>query len=428
MPNPTLLVCTVGGSHQPIVSAITTLEPDFVSFICTDKDPGTGKPGSEAQITATGKCIKANFSDERPTLPNIPTQTGLAKDRYELRLCPADDLDAVFRVCYETLRELKDRFPDARLVADYTGGTKTMSVGLAMAALESDVVELQLVTGNRADLVKVRDGWQSVGEANADELRLSRRMNPYLEAWNRHAYDEAALGLERLPRPKGALGARLNQARNLSQAYAAWDRFEHRQALDRLQPYAPVLPADSQAHIGVLQRLCGKVDDPKREPALLFDLYRNAQRRAAQGRYDDAVARAYRLLEWTAQWLLRRGCGVETGNLPEGFAPPGLELVRNRDGTLQAGLFAAWGLVEAKLTSEAARFIGREKDRMQNQIQIRNHSVLAHGFTPVGKAEWEGFHAWLEAQLIPMLLAEAQSAGIRELPPQLPDCYPLAGG
>ena len=41
-----------------------------------------------------------------------------------------------------------------------------------------------------------------------------------------------------------------------------------------------------------------------------LDLWRNAERRAVQGRYDDAVARCYRMVEWTAQWLLRTRCNV----------------------------------------------------------------------------------------------------------------------
>ncbi len=420
MPNSTVLVCTVGGSHQPIVSAIEALRPVFVSFICTGKDPGTGKPGSDSQINGKGNIIKARSNDAQPSLPNIPAQAKLAEGRYELRLCLADDLDDAYRACFKALRELKTRFPESRLVADYTGGTKTMSAGLVAAALELDGVELQLVTGNRADLVKVRDGWQSAGEANTDEMRLIRQMRPFLDAWGRFAYAEAAIGLAGLPRPRGALGARLAKARDLSLAYAAWDRFEHREALERLQPYAPVLPDAFKTHIGWLQRLCG--DDPaRREPALLFDLYRNAERRAAQGRYDDAVARIYRLVEWTAQWLLRRTCGVETGDLPEGFAPGSVELTRNREGRLQAGLFAAWTLVEAKTAGEASRFIAREKERLRHHIQTRNQSLLAHGFVPIGQEHWAEFHAWLERQFLPMLLIESRDAGIRELPPQLPN-------
>jgi CRISPR-associated protein (TIGR02710 family) len=425
MPQPILLVCTVGGSHQPIVSAIEILKPDFVCFICTGRDPGTGQPGSEIQITGKGICIKAKFSDERPSLPNIPTQTGLDADRYEVRLCPADDLDAVFRVCYEALRELRARQAEARVVADYTGGTKTMSAGLVAAALELDGVELQLVTGNRADLIKVHDGWQSVGEASADELQLTRRMSPYLAAWRRYAYDEAALGLAGLPRPKGQTGTRLDRARSLSQAYAAWDRFEHDEALTRLQSYAAVLPEELKSHLGVLQRLCGKASDARKEPAQLFDLYRNAERRAKQGRYDDAVARIYRLLEWTAQWLLRRDFGIETNAIPEGFAPAGLELPRTRDGKLQAGLFAAWELVGAKLESEAARFIREEQERLRHHVHARNNSILAHGFTPIGREHWQALHNWLDERFLPMLLAESQKIGIRTLPSQLPSVYPF---
>lgn len=71
----TILICTVGGSHQPIVSAIQEQQPQHVIFICTDKDPATGRPGSINQIEGKGNCIKANFNDDKPTLPNIPTQT-----------------------------------------------------------------------------------------------------------------------------------------------------------------------------------------------------------------------------------------------------------------------------------------------------------------------------------------------------------------
>ncbi len=36
-----ILLCTVGGSHQPILTAIRERRPAFVLFFCTDKDPGT---------------------------------------------------------------------------------------------------------------------------------------------------------------------------------------------------------------------------------------------------------------------------------------------------------------------------------------------------------------------------------------------------
>ncbi len=419
---PTLLLCTVGGSHQPIVSAIDALQPDFVCFVCSGKDPGTGKAGSDTQITGSGHIIKAHFDDEKPTLPNIPTQTGLANEAFEVRLTLADDLDNVYRVCRAALLELRERHPAARLIADYTGGTKTMTAGLVAAALEIEGVELQIVTGNRVDLVKVRDGMQSVAEASADALRLQRAMSPYLLGWKHYAYAEAAAGIDDLPKPKGVLLKDYHRARDLSAAFAAWDRFDHAAAKQGLQNYAPTLPEAWREYLGVLTRLnTGPAE--RREAAQLIDLCLNAQRRAAQSRYDDAVARVYRVVEWTAQWLLRSRCGVDTGDLPEGFAPPGMELTPNRDGKRQAGLFLAWQLVQAKTGGPAAAFFDAEQQHLLDHLKTRNHSILAHGITPITRTQWQHLQQWLNQAFLPMLLAETKDQGINRLPPQLPRVY-----
>ena len=133
--NPVILLCTVGGSHEPILTALRQTTPDFVCFICTDRDPATGRPGSDTQILGKGSCIKARPGDEKPTLSNIPTQAGLRDDQYEVVHVPADDLDEVFRILCAAIQRLSQRFPHGRLLADYTGGTKTMTAGLTVAAV-----------------------------------------------------------------------------------------------------------------------------------------------------------------------------------------------------------------------------------------------------------------------------------------------------
>ncbi len=95
-PIKTTLICTVGGSHQPILAAIRDTQPDYVCFICTDRDPETNRPGSVTQITGKGSVIKAHFNDKKPTLPNIPTQAELDPSSYETLIVPADDLDDAF--------------------------------------------------------------------------------------------------------------------------------------------------------------------------------------------------------------------------------------------------------------------------------------------------------------------------------------------
>ena len=244
--NAPVLLCTVGGSHQPILSAIRSSAPRYVCFFATGKDPGSGNPGSMVQITGAGKVIKARLTDERPTLPNVPTQAGLAQDTFSAREVPADDLDGTYLVISDAIAELHRRFPDARFVADYTGGTKTMTAALVCAALDSEDVDLQLVTGARDNLVRVADGTERAMGASVARLRLDRTMARYLEAWRRFAYREAAHGLEAIRiSADHADRSRLDLALALSRALASWDDFDHDCALALIEPYQTLV---SQCH------------------------------------------------------------------------------------------------------------------------------------------------------------------------------------
>jgi CRISPR-associated protein (TIGR02710 family) len=416
-----VLICTVGGSHQPVVTAIRETDPLFVCFLCTDRDPVTGQPGSRVQVEGKGSVIKAHRDDTAPSLPNIPSQAGLEPDRYGVWVVPADDLDGVVSETLKLISELREQFPDAFLLADYTGGTKTMTAGLVMAALETEDVELRLVTGARGDLIKVHDGTERSIAASAEGVRLRRAMAPNLAAWGRYSYGEAANGLARLPAPRDPrLRAELQIAHDLSAAFDDWDRFDHGRALQRLRVYRPRIGARAGRLLKFLELLASH-GDKRQEPARLMDLWGNAQRRAAQGRYDDAVGRAYRLLEWTAQWLLRTRAGIEdTGDIPEDKVVQGIGMQHNRDGKWQAGLFAAWGLVEHLLSGEPERFACDERKRLLDHLSARNTSILAHGFTPIDAEVWRRFESWMEAVFVPMLIGTAAEQGVRMGLPELP--------
>lgn len=419
---PCVLFLTVGGSHQPIVAALRERSPDHVVFFCTGPDPATGRPGSETQVRGRGLCIKAKPADEKPTLPNIPAQVGLSEDRFEVVLVPADDLDDAFARMYSALVNAASRFPGALRVADYTGGTKTMSAALVEAALEAGGVELQLVTGERANLVKVQDGTHSSAPAAVERIRLRRAMHPLLDAWRRYAYDEAAAGLRAIPLPRSAaLQAQLRRAGALSAAFADWDRFDHLSAAARLETHGPVLPEAWRVYIGAAKSLSG-AESPRRTGFQIWDLWLNALRRAEAGRYDDAVARVYRLLEWTAQWLLEVRAGLKTADLPSDVAAQA-GISPGRNGRFQAGLLAAWDLVARHAGGEAARFFAAQRDRMLNHLERRNQSILAHGFTPVSASDWREMRGWLEESYVPMLHAELAAVGVRQPFPQLPHEY-----
>lgn len=419
----TILICTVGGSHQPIVSAIQELQPDYVMFVCTGRDPATGRPGSDTQITGKGNCIKARREDDKPSLPAIPLQCGLEPGQYTLVITVSDDLDQIYLDCMQAIEKTLQDFPEARIYADYTGGTKSMSAGLVLAVLENPGIELQLVTGSRADLVKVRDGSQSSALANIEQIRFQRMLAPYRQCWGRYAYSEALSGSREIPMPgPQQLRAQLTRFRELSRAYSEWDNFNHQTALNILQHYAPVLPGAMKPYIGMVMRLNDN-DPKKRDAARLYDLYLNALRRARQGRYDDAVARLYRLVEWTAQWLLLHQCGIDTSDVSEVDIPADMQLTQNREGRWQAGLFLAWQLVRVKTAGAASEFIKTDGNQLQNHIKTRNLSILAHGFSPVDERNWQAIAEFIAERFIPMLLQETACIGIKTLPEQLPDVY-----
>ena len=401
-----VLVCTVGGSHQPIVTAIKEARPEFVVFLCTDKDPTTRQSGSRVQIKGEGSVIKAQPQDPAPNLPNIPSQCELEETQYETEIVSADNLDQVVDCALKVFEQARARFPEATILADYTGGTKTMTAGLAIAALECSYVELRLVTGARGDLERVHDGSQRSVVASAEAVRLRRAMAPLLGAWKRFGYAEAALGLEAIAAPANeTLRSELTIAAELSKALDAWDRFDHSEAHRILTPYGQRIGKHWHQHLTFLKVLAHPEGNKevRQEPARLWDLWRNAERRAAQGRYDDAVARGYRLLEWTAQWLLRTRAEIDTANVPEDKIPAGLKIAPNRHGKRQAGLYASWELVRNEVKDGPGRFAENARTRLLDHLQARNESILAHGFRPVTAEGWSGFRGFIEQDFLPML-------------------------
>jgi len=415
-----MLICTVGGSHQPIVRVIKEMHPEHVVFVCSEDNAATGAKGSYIQIEGKGNCIRAKRDDVSPNLPSIPTQADFS-GQYEILQVPADELNVCFeRINYKIEALLKDS-PSASLIADYTGGTKTMTAALAMAAIEHDRVRLHLVTGRRSDLIRVRDGSESGVWASVEGIRLKKRISECLRFWQNYAYAQASDGLNHIPMPeRTALRDALLHARDLSSAFAAWHRFDHRSAHDLLQEYQTALGKDGK-YIGIASRLANP-QARNHDPARIYDLWLNAERRARQGNHDEAVAICYRLWEWTAQWLLRSYCDIDTSDIRADQIPETLSLSPNTDGKYQMGLFTAWGLLHTlQPDSPAGIFFSRERKQFLDIVKIRNHSILAHGFDPISMYDWKKIATWMKGAFLPVLKQEFSRSRFSALPAQLPD-------
>lgn len=385
----------------------------------------TNRPGSRTQVENKGLCIKVQPDDDQCSLPNIPEQCRLEDGQWSVCIVPSDDFDACFLIMVNEMSKRQGQ--GERLIADYTGGTKTMTAALAVASLELPDVELRMVGGARGSLNRVDDGTQYSVVAQVENTRVDRAVKLNLAHWKNGHYAAAADGLAAMAAPNDSVQRiRWVRARTLSEAFTAWDRFDHRRALELLSPFQPVVapmwPALWNA-IGLL----GDAASSDRQTALrLWDLLLNARRRAAQMRFDDAVARVYRLLEWTAQWQLECCMGWSTADLPLEIASQ-FQITPGPQGRHQTGLRGAWEILARHVPGPASEFYLDQGEAMLELLLKRNQSILAHGFSNVSEADWQIYEQFLDRKFEGVLKVLIKMADQRQLFDALPKDYPLAG-
>jgi CRISPR-associated protein (Cas_Cas02710) len=151
-----ILLVTVGGSFQPIVTAISSLQPDRIIFIASD-----GEKGSKSQVIGEGTpCEVRRGVEILERLPNIPTQVGLG-DRFQqgrdlILVQNPDNLSECYPKIHAFISNLQKE-ASYEIMADYTGGTKTLSAALVLAAVDCGIA-LYITIAARDNLVKVERG------------------------------------------------------------------------------------------------------------------------------------------------------------------------------------------------------------------------------------------------------------------------------
>ena len=413
----TVLALTVGGSCAPVVAAVRAYEPTLTCFIATG-----GPKGSRVTVDGSGKPCRQRVGESEEAHPSIVAQTGLRPEQYRVvEVEDPDDLPTLYGVCVKALRELRDQYPDARYIADYTGGSKSMSVALALAALECGW-ELSLVRGQRPDLVKVANGTEMAGLINAAEVRARQRLEEARRLFNARAYASAREILEGIPRAAPVsreLEAKIRQWVAICRGLDAWDRFDHRRAYDILQTVQSQIVPQWR----FLKRIVGQ--DRASGYEKVEDLIRNAERRACRGRYDDAVARLYRAVELLAQLRLQNEYGLDTSNLrvealPEGLRPRyrerlELQAASSREGVIRLGLWEAYALL-VELDDPLGKVFQKHEKRLRDALLQRNRSILAHGLSPIGEEDYRRIH-----EIVTGMIQEGLRAlGVPEEAPQFP--------
>ncbi|MEW6189019.1 MAG: TIGR02710 family CRISPR-associated CARF protein [Actinomycetota bacterium] len=208
---------------------------------------------------------------------------------------------------------------------------------------------------------------------------------------NSHLYEfEAALNITKTLESKKDKLTEIKNLEKVISAYNHWDKFNHKKAYEILRQVSRKLrlkwlsdKSDSQ-----LKFLGQLAENDKADSERAADLLCNAERCAAKGRFDDGVARLYRLIEFLAQIELRRGYNIDTSNVDLSKLKLKHEekyqyLKDEETGQIKLPLFKSYGLL-ADLDNDLGRAF-LKNSRLKNLLGLRNASILAHGFEPVGE-------------------------------------------
>lgn len=393
-----VLILSVGTTRAPLEEALAHHAPEGVIFLASQQT--------------------------HPVAAELIRDYGGSFRHHTLLMEDAESLLEAYQVAVKALRKALD-WEASAIVADLTGGTKPMAAGLVLALTGRGVV-FSYVGGERRDpeTGRVLPGAERLRLLEDPTARLGlREWAGFVRAWNGLNLGMALEELDALlQKPLSPSEERFYRAlRGVVEALMEWDRFRHRKALDLLKEHLPVALAVAEAWghgakvrvlkgleegMGALEAIVEAGNRPTFP--LLQDLLANAERRAALGRYDDALGRLYRALELAAEADIHERLGFllkDPKTWPEGFPETLRDRILRPRGLMEL-LEAAFELDLAfgQHGTLAQRLYG-EKNRLQALLARRHESILAHGTRPVGEEDYRrllDFLRGLDPRLTPL--------------------------
>lgn len=405
MSNFRMLICTVGGSPAPLIASITHWEPCRILFIPTAQ--------TKEQITKiVEKCNEYSLN--------------VNPGNYEVyTLNDGQSFDDCVKTIHENIRTEIVRWvakgAEYQVIVDFTGGTKCMTAALALVT-HKVADQFSYVGGE----VRTKEGVGIVVDGNEIVLQCPNPWNSLgfqvieeaVILFNSYSYKDAERiiieALKKTSEPR--LRSEFDSFRELAQAYSLWDRFKHKAVYKKLGKIRAVennlralfgnvmcqsLSTCIEAHLSHLDALLKSTNEGNPSMPLIIDLLSNSRRCAELGRDDDAVARLYRSIEAIAQLRLAQ-IGKEqdkkwkTGHFPLADVPSSLRekwAARAQDGYLKLGLQEAYQLLNILNDPVGKRFVEQDLDswqeRKHSELEERNNSILAHGFSPIGEGVYE---------------------------------------
>ncbi|MEN2776116.1 TIGR02710 family CRISPR-associated CARF protein [Acetivibrio clariflavus] len=406
------MVLTLGTSYEPLVLSIAVLKPEKVLILYTDKS--------------------------HHLLDEVIEFTKLKPSQYI-----ATDVDAENPLqLYQKIKDIYEKWGRPKnIYVDFTGGTKSMAAGCAMAG-SAIGAKLIYVGGNfLPDLRKpepgseklcyIDDPYSVFGDLEGEQaISLFNNMD-YVSAYR--IFKELE---QRVP---GTKAKEYSALKYISKAYNAWDSLDISKASENLSRCCEIIETEGKlekgftlsSHIEKLKKQLEVIkvlekihcsEEATKDKSIIFNnigylianLYQNAMRREKQEKYEMASLLLYRILEIVEQKRLWN-YGIDTSNADfTKLCEDESILLENANKIIRKikGL-NEWKQLDRKISLLAGYIIlaavgdeimktkkpGKETDsinRLRSKVDVRNNSIFAHGYEFISKEKYMEFKKVVE--------------------------------
>ncbi len=404
------MVLTLGTSYEPLVLSISVLKPKKVLILYTDKSHNL--------------------------LDDVIEFTKLKPSQYV-----ATDVDAENPLqLYRKIKNAYERWGRPKnIYVDFTGGTKSMAAGCAMAG-SAIGAKLIYIAGNfLTDLRKpepgserlyyIDDPYAVFGDLEREQAILLFNNMDYVSACR--IFEELE---QRVPGTK-----EYSALKYISRAYNAWDSLDINGAAENLSKCCEIVATEGKVDksfilnsnieklekqlkaIEVLKIIHCSIETTKDKSEvfnnigfLIANLYQNAMRREKQEKYEMASLLLYRILEIVEQKRLWN-YGIDTSDADfTKLCEDENVLLENANKIISKvkGL-TEWKELDKKISLLAGYIIlaavgdeiiktkkpGKETDiinKLRSKVDTRNNSIFAHGFGFIDREKYMEFKKVVE--------------------------------
>lgn len=298
------------------------------------------------------------------------------------------------------------------IAVDFTRGTKAMSAALVLAAVRHDIPVLRYISGERDKRGMVIAGTERIEEFSTLYATARRVLDAAHRFFIRGAFSGV---LELLPEDDNpfarlwpeALYATASCVRAHALFYSRWDMLDYKAAVtactvasfpdNDIQWSRFAVTRDMRSWLRCLaaetsENSCAEKAEHVR--CLAADILANGERRVRDCHYEDAIIRAYRVLELIGQARLF-DYGHDSGNLDPNHADVQAmvdKLEKSRSAPFaksREGGFTAARMQVVRFLKHLGDTLAPQLKRLGecNFIDSRNHHVLIHGFQSMAPSD-----------------------------------------